>query len=210
MAAVVLLMAASCAAARIARAGDRHALWAASAMAFGMEWDIGFAALAVVPLLLWDARRLRIYAAATLAAFALLFALHAPGIPHAAPVGFADALTGVLAAHWLLAAGLLGSLAMLVAYFRLRRRGLLERDRLARVLAGIVAGQAATVLLAARWPSPQALDPALMLGGAAAAILWAMSRPILPPAAHRRLWWGVVVVALVLLLMMLLKGTGTG
>lgn len=78
----------------------------------------------------------------------------------------------------------------LSAYFRLRRRGLLQQDRFARLLALLLAVQGVAAALHS-WPA------ALMLAGPALAALWSLSRPLLPAPLHHRLWSGALAALLV-------------
>jgi len=217
--AVAGLAAASFAAARAERAGDRHALWAGVAMGFGIACKIHFVALGVVPLLLFDRRRFLLYAAATMLSFAAFFAPALPSLDiwldwlHRVVLGagaygegartvidpgrYPRAVWRLFSAKWFYTGGMVLSLAMLAAYFRLRRRGLVAPDRSARLLAGIVLGQFATQLLIAKHPAPHYMVPALMLTGPALAVLWRMSATILPPVGHRRAWAGLALAAVV-------------
>ncbi|MBI5165307.1 MAG: hypothetical protein HY985_15555 [Magnetospirillum sp.] len=206
--AVCLLAAVALAAARETRAGDRHAVLAGVAMGFGIACKIHFAALGLVPLLLFDRRRLVLYAGTSVAAF---LAFVAPAMPSweiwvdwlrrialssgaygegaqtvIDPGRYPRAVLRLFTGRPAMSAGIVASLLVLVAYVRLRRRGLLAQDRRVRLLAGIVLGQVAVVLSTAKQPVAHYLIPALALTGPALAILWAMTRPLLPAAAH--LW----------------------
>lgn len=93
------------------------------------------------------------------------------------------------------------SLIQLTLYFRLRRRGLIERDRMARLLAGSLLGQALAYGFA---PAV-----ALLLTAPALVALWRMSRRVLPMAIHRRAWSGLVLVLVVVqAARMLIPGLG--
>lgn len=83
------------------------------------------------------------------------------------------------------------SLLALSAYFRLRRRGLMQQDRFARLLALVLAVQGVTAALH-HWSA------ALALAGPAVAALWSLSRPLLPAPLHRRIWAGALGVLLVI------------
>lgn len=77
----------------------------------------------------------------------------------------------------------------LSAYFRLRRRALMQQDRFARLLALLLTVQGVAAMLH-QWPT------ALLLSGPALAALWSLSRPLLPPPLHRRVWTGALAVLL--------------
>lgn len=81
------------------------------------------------------------------------------------------------------------SLLALSVYFRLRRRGLMQQDRFARLMALVLAVQGVAVALH-QWTT------ALVMAGTALAALWSLSRPLLPMSLHHRIWIGVLVVLL--------------
>jgi hypothetical protein len=217
--AVAALMAAVFATARAPRPQDRHAVWLGIAMGFGIVCKVHFMALGVMPLLLLDRRRFFIYGAVTVAAILVFFSPALPSLdiflnfwgkvalgagaygsgaqtvidPHRYP----RAVAGLFSSKWYFTGGIVLSLLMLAAYFRLRRRGLIEADPLARVLAGILLGQFATVLLVAKQPAPHYMVPAFMLTGPAMAVLWVMSRRIFAATTHRRFWLGLAAVTVV-------------
>jgi hypothetical protein len=91
-------------------------------------------------------------------------------------------------------AAILASVAMLVIYFRLRRRGLMAQDRAARLVLGIVIAQVLVVLSVAKQPAAHYMIPALLLTGPALAALWSLSRPLMGGRAHLRLWGGALAV----------------
>ncbi len=216
--AVCGLMAAAFAAARPQGARDRDAIWAGVAMGFGIACKLHFVALGVLPLLLLDRRRFVLYAVTTTAAFLVFVAPALPSLDiwlgwiHRMAVGsgaygegaqtiidparYPHQVLRLFSARWFFTGGFIGSLLMLAAYFRLRRRALLPADPGARLLAGIVLAQIATVLLVAKQPAPHYMIPAMLLAGPALAVLWAMSGRILPVRAHTR-FWGVLAVAAV-------------
>ena len=219
--AVAGLMAAVFTAAKAPRLQDRHALWMGIAVGFGIVCKIHFVALGVVPLLLLDRRRFVLYALVSVASIVVFFAPAIPSIdifltfwgktilgagaygsgahtvidPHRYP----HDVMRLFSARWFFTGGMILSLMMLAAYFRLRRRGLLQADPLARMLAGIVLGQLASVLLVAKQPAPHYMLPAIMLAGPAYAVMWAMSKRVFPELGHRRFWAGLAVVMVVTL-----------
>jgi hypothetical protein len=217
--AVAGLAAASFAACRSEGRRDGPALWAGVAMGFGVACKIHFVALGVVPLLLFDRRRLGLYLAACAASLLLFVAPMLPSLDiwlgwmHRVILGAGDygagadtvidphryphAVLRLFSARWFFTGGIVVSTLMLAAYVRLRRRSLLPADPLAGLLVGTLLGEFATVLLVAKQPAPHYMVPALLLTGPQLAVLWAMSRPILSPGVHRRLWLGLAAVLVV-------------
>lgn len=150
---------------------DHHAGLTGLAVALGMAVYPGFAALALLPALLFDRRRFIVHGAAVVIGGALALAVP---LAVAAPTG-----------SWLLLAALAPPVAVvLAAYVRMRRRGLMQRDRRARLLAAMAAAQLLVVALS----GGRSLMPALLLGGPMLALLWPMTRPLAAPRTHRRLW----------------------
>lgn len=198
---------------------DRHAALAGIAMALGVACKVHFAVLGVIPLLLLDRRRFLIYVGVGAAA---LMVFVAPAIPSwhiwtgwisrmimgsgaygqgAATVidtaRYPHAVLKLFSSKLFFTAIFLASLVQLTAYVRMRRRGLVQQDKSARLLVGILAAQLLVVLSVAKQPAAHYLVPALMLTGPAMAALWSLSRPVLPPITHKRLWLGVALVLLV-------------
>lgn len=216
---VALLAAVCMAMVRRGRADDRLAALAGVVMAFGIACKIHFAALGVVPLLLMDRRRFAIYAGVTIAAFFVFIAPMLPswdiwmgwlkriflysgayGAGEATvidPARYPRAILKQFGSKLFFTAGFALSLVMLAAYFRLRRRGLLPADPLARLLAGIVVAQGLVVLSVAKQPAAHYMIPALVLTGPQLAILYVMSRRLIPAKAHWRAWATVAAVILV-------------
>lgn len=90
-------------------------------------------------------------------------------------------MTGLLLRQPTLAAAVVLSGLMLAAYFRLRRRGLMERDRTVRLLPPLLLLQAAALALGE--------EPlAALLALPALAVVLEASRPLLPAELHGRLW----------------------
>jgi len=216
----VALLAAICLSAVKAGGGrDRHALAAGAVMGFGIACKIHFVTLGLVPILLFDRRRLALYAGASVAGFLVFFAAALPsldiwfgwlrrialgsgaygaGAQTVIDTGrYPHAVIRLFSAKWFFTGTFAASALMLVAYVRLRRRGLLPPDPAARLLAGILLGQFATILLIAKQPAPHYMVPPMMLTGPALALLWATSRPLLPAIGHRRLWSVVAAVVVV-------------
>jgi len=198
---------------------DRHAVAAGVVVGFGIACKIHFAALGLVPILLFDRRRLALYIGASITGFLVFFATALPSLDIwldwlrrmalgsgaygtgaqtvIDPGRYPHAVIRLFAAKWFFTGAFAASLLILLAYARLRRRGLLPADPAARLLAGILMGQFATILLIAKAPAPHYMVPPMMLTGPTLALLWRMSRPILPAIGHRRLWALVAAAALV-------------
>lgn len=177
VAAIALLMVALMPLARGDKLTDSQGALAGAAIALSSVGDMAFALLAVVPVLLFDRRRFVAYG--TFGAIGLLIALAVPAAAAAAPVE----AWGVLVIVDVPIVVLLG------AYVRMRRRGLMARDRRARLATGILAAQALVVAAGAG-------VPALLLAGPALALLWPMSRCLGDARLHRRLWLaGLAVLA---------------
>lgn len=213
------LVAAGLATVRAERPANRHAVALGIAMGFGIACKLQFAALGLVPLFLLDARRLfLVYPAATVAAF-LVFV--APALPsadifleywgrvatHSGPFGTGEAaivdaarypraILKLFGSKIIMTATILAALVFLVLYVRVRRRGLLSRHKLARLLAGMVLAQIATVVMVAKQPAAHYLIPALLLTGPSLACLWCLTVPVSPARGHRRAW-ALVSAALV-------------
>ncbi len=208
--AVAGLAAASFAALRSGGRGNGPALWAGVAMGFGVATKIHFVALGVVPLLLFDSRRLGLYLAACAGSLLLFVAPMLPSLdiwlgwmhrvilgagaygagaetvidPHRYP----HAVLRLFSARWFFTGGVILSLLTLAAYVRLRRRSLLPADPAVRLLIGTLLGQVVSVLLIAKQPAPHYVIPAMLLTGPQMAVLWTMTRPILPALVYRRVW----------------------
>lgn len=180
-AASALLLAALLPLARGREPGDGHATLAGAAVAMGTVVEPGFAGLAVLPVLLFDRRRFLVYGPVVVAGIAAALVLARPA---AVPAP----------SWWLLAAVDAPVAVVLAAYVRMRRRGLMERDRRARLLAGILAAQA---LVAAATAGRDPM-PALLLAGPALALLWPMTLRLGDIRLRRRLWLaGMVMLAAV-------------
>lgn len=219
--AVAPLMAAALSAARAERVEDRHAIWLGLAIGFGMACKIHFIAMGLLPLFLLDRRRLfLVLPLATLAGF-LLFV--SPALPSwqifvdwwgraalssgaygtgAATVidttRYPRAFFNLFASKLIFSAVFLAGLAALAVYFRLRRRGLVEADPFARLLAGILLAQLATVVLIAKQSAAHYIVPAVMMTGPAMAALWVLTARMFPHRGHWRGWLAVAVLLVVL------------
>jgi hypothetical protein len=197
---------------------DRAAALAGIAMALGVACKVHFAVLGVVPLLLLDRRRFLIYVGIGAAALVVFVA---PAIPswkiwidwisrmilHSGAYGegaqtvidtqrYPRAVLKLFGSKIIFSAAILASLAMLAAYFRLRRRGLMAQDRSARLLAGVLVAQVLVVLSVAKQPAAHYMVPALLLTGPALVALWSLSRPLMP-RLHVRVWGGVLALLVV-------------
>ena len=211
--AVAGLAAACFAALRSEGRRDGPALWAGVAMGFGVACKIHFVALGVVPLLLFDRRRLGVYLAACAVSLLLFVAPMLPSLdiwldwmhrvilgagaygagadtvidPHAYPHN----VLRLFSARWFFTGGIIVSLLTLAAYVRLRRRSLLPADPAIRLLIGTLMGEVVLVLLVAKQPAPHYMIPALLLTGPQLAVLWRITRTFLPAHVHRRAWLGL-------------------
>ncbi|MBX9635618.1 MAG: hypothetical protein K2X44_11610, partial [Magnetospirillum sp.] len=195
---------------------DRHAALAGIAMALGIACKVHFAVLGVIPLLLLDRRRFLIYVGVGAAALAVFVA---PAIPSwdiwtdwikrmmlgSGAYGegaqtiintqrYPRAVLKLFASKLIFSAVILASLVQLIAYVRMRRRGLVPQDKFARLLVGLLAAQVLIVLSVAKQPAAHYLIPALLLSGPAMAALWSLSRPAMSPRNHLRLWLGVAFI----------------
>lgn len=160
---------------------NHHGALAGIALGLAVACDVRALVLAVVPLLLLNHRGLGIFVAMGAAMWGL-FTLS---------VGESAAtLPPLPSAPWVLGTVMAAALLPMVAYFRMRRRGLSAQDKSSRLLAGILAACLLTVL----WPSLS--TAAVLMSGPAMAASWSLSRPILPPGIHARLWLGMAVVPL--------------
>ncbi|MGE5515887.1 MAG: hypothetical protein ACM31D_08685 [Bacteroidota bacterium] len=199
---------------------DRAAALAGIAMALGVACKVHFAVLGVVPLLLLDRRRFLIYVGVGAAALVVFVAPALPSweiwvdwmkrmIMGSGAYGegaqtvintqrYPRAVLKLFGSKLIFSAVILASLALLAAYFRLRRRGLMAQDRFARLAFGILLAQVLVVLSVAKQPAAHYMVPALLLSGPALVALWSLSRPLLSAHAHLRLWGGVLALLLVL------------
>lgn len=217
--AVALLAALCFAIVRANKAEDRHAIGLGLVMGFGIACKIHFVALGLLPLLLLDRRRLILYGLASAAALLVFVAPALPsfdiwlgwmkrivlgsgayggGAPTVIDPGrYPRAVLKLFGSKPILIATTAGALYCLGAYFRLRRRSLIPADPMARLLAGILLAQLATILLIAKQPAPHYMVPVLMLCGPALAGLWVMSKVWAAPLWHRRVWAALGLVLLV-------------
>ncbi|CAA7613962.1 conserved membrane hypothetical protein [Magnetospirillum sp. UT-4] len=223
IAAAALLAAAAFSAARAGRTSDRHAVLMGVALGFGIACKVQFAALGLVPLFLLDGRRLLVVYPAAIAASVLVFT--APALPnidlfldlwgriltHSGAYGgggegivdpgrYPRAVLKMFSSKLILSATLLAAAAVLVLYVRLRRRGLMEADPLARVLAGLALAAVSTFVMVAKQPAAHYLVPALMLTGPMLAALWGLTRTLAPARGHGRAWSAVAAVLVLLTL----------
>lgn len=220
--ATCLLVVACLRAVRRGPADSGAAIRAGLVMGFGIAVKLQFVALGVVPLFLFDRRRLfLVYPAASVAAFLVstLPAWPSAGlfvdywtrvITHAGPFGagaaqvvdtsrYGHTVVKIFGSKILFSLTIVATLVLLAAYARARRRGAIAADRTSRLAAGMILGQLATVVLIAKQSAAHYLIPALMLTGPTLAVLWHLSRPWRgSPAVHRRAW-AVVSAVLVAL-----------
>jgi len=195
---------------------DRHAGWLGAAIGFGIACKMQFLALGLVPLFMLDRRRLLlVLPLATIAGF-LVFT--APAFPsrdiwfdwvgrmvlHSGAYGagattvvdtgrYPKAIIGLFGSKLIFTAVFVASLLALAGYARLRRRGLLAAEPLARLLAGILCAQAFLILIIAKQAAAHYMVPALMLTGPSLAILWVLSAKVFPVRSHGRVWLGLGV-----------------
>ncbi|OAN52203.1 hypothetical protein A6A04_00425 [Paramagnetospirillum marisnigri] len=216
--AAALLVAVGFAALRAERCRDGHAVLAGLVMGFGICCKIHFMALGVLPLFLFDRRRVVVYAGVTLLSFGLFFApalgsldiwldwLHRVFLGAGAygdgpqtviePGKYVRAIWRLFSAKWFYTGAVILSLSLLLVHGLALRSGRAAPDRRTRLLLGLVAAAFATHVLIAKQPAPHYMVPALMLTGPMLALLWAISRESVP----ERLWrpaWAVLGVVLV-------------
>lgn len=214
--AVALLVAALMPLTRARPPEDRHAAFAGIAVALGIACKVHFVVLGIVPLLLLDRRRFLIYAGTGAAALVVFVAPMLPSwdiwtgwigrmIVGSGAYGegaqtvidtarYPKAVGKLFGSKLVMTATLVLGMVQLALYVRLRRRGLIERDRTARLLAGILVAQVLVVLSVAKQPAAHYLVPALLLTGPALACLYLMSRRVMPARPHDRVWLGLAVV----------------
>ena len=200
---------------------DRQVGWLGLALGFGIACKIQFVALGLVPLFILDRRRLFLVLPLTTAAGFLFF--FSPALPsldiflgwwtkvltHSGAYGTGDAgvvasgrypkaVLALFGSKIVFTIGVVLSLFALAGYVRLRRRGLIAADKLAGLLAGMVAAEVFTILVVAKQPAAHYLVPALLLTGPSLAILFVLSAKVFPPRPHLRVW-SVLGLALVVL-----------
>lgn len=219
--AACFLVAAALAVARAEKQGDRHALWLGVAMGFGIAIKLQFAVLGVVPLLLLDRRRLfLVYPMATIAAF---FVFVAPALPsyeifldwwtrvltHSGAYGTGEAsvidpgkfprtVMKIFGSKIIFTITIIAMLVVLAAYVRMRRRGVMAANPLARLAVGMILAQVLTVIVVAKQSAAHYLIPALMLTGPTLAVLWHITAQATDPLWHRRAWQGVATLLVLL------------
>lgn len=215
------LVAAALAAARAERPSDRQAVLLGLAMGFGIAIKLQFAVLGVVPLLLLDRRRLLVvYPVVTIVSF---FVFVAPALPsydifldwwarvltHSGAYGTGAAtvvdpgryprtILKIFGSKIIFTLTILAMLVVLAAYVRMRRRGVLAANPLARLAVGMILAQILTVVVVAKQSAAHYLIPALMLTGPTLAVLWHVTAQATDPTWHRRVWRGMAVVLAVL------------
>ncbi|TAN60993.1 MAG: hypothetical protein EPN20_13115 [Magnetospirillum sp.] len=212
--AVCLLMVAALRAARAEALNDRHAGWLGVAIGFGIACKMQFLALGLVPLFLLDRRRL--FVVLPLATVAGFLVFTSPAIPsrdiwfdwvgrmvlHSGAYGagaatvvdagrYPKAIIGLFGSKLIFSIVFFASLLSLAGYARLRRRGLIRPEPLARLLAGILCAQVFLILIIAKQAAAHYMVPALMLTGPSLAILWVLSGKVFPVRPHRRVWIGL-------------------
>lgn len=219
--AVVFVLVAALRAARAERLTDQHAGWIGLALGFGIACKIQFAALGLVPLFILDRRRLfLVLPLATIAGFFIFFAPALPSwdifvgwwakiLTHSGAYGTGDAsvvqagrypkaIIGLFGSKILFTLTIALSLFALAGYVRLRRRDLVPADKLAGLLAGLVAAEIFTVLAVAKQPAAHYLVPALMLTGPSLAVLFVLSARVFDSRRHLRAWSAIgAVLALI-------------
>lgn len=219
--AACFLIAAALKAAKADKLEDRHAVLLGVAMGFGIAIKLQFAVLGVVPLLLLDRRRLfLVYPATTIVAF---FVFVAPALPsydifldwwgrvltHSGAYGTGEAsvvdprqypraILKIFGSKIIFSATIVAMLVVLVAYFRMRRRGVMAANPLARLSVGMILAQVLTVIVVAKQSAAHYLIPALMLTGPTLAVLWHITAQATDPKRHQRVWQGVGLILLVL------------
>lgn len=215
--AVPLLVIAALAVAKADRPSDRHVGWLGLAIGFAIACKLHALALGLVPVFLLDRRRLfLVLPLATIAGFLISVSPVLPSydiffdwwgkvLSHRGAYGTGEAgvvdvghypraIKGLFGSKLLFTVVLAASLLALAGYARLRRRGLVPADPLARLLAGMVLAQLATVLIVAKQSAAHYMVPAVLLTGPELAILFHLSTKVFPAAAHRRVWAVLAVV----------------
>ena len=211
------LVAGALALAKADKPADRHAVWLGVAIGFGTAIKLQFAVLGLVPLLLLDRRRLfLIYPLACALSFFVFVAPALPSYPifldwwgrvltHSGAYGTGSASV-VDAAHYphtilkifgskiIFTLTILANLVVLAAYARMRRRGVLAANPMARLVVGMILAQIATVIVVAKQSAAHYLIPALMLTGPELAALWLLTVEVSKPVNHRRVWMAVAAV----------------
>lgn len=218
--AVALLMVVALKVAEAERQEDRLAGWLGLAIGFGIACKLQFVAMGLVPLFLLDRRRLfLVLPLATVAGFLIFVSPAIPSYPlflgwwgkvltHSGAYGtggagvvdagrYHRAVIGLFGSKLLFSIGFGLSLLTLAGYARLRRRGVIERQQLARLLAGMVLAQLATVLIVAKQSAAHYMVPALLLTGPELAVIWVLSAQVFPVVSHRRVWLGLGAVLIV-------------
>ena len=216
-----LLVVAALSAARAEKLHDRHALWLGIALGFGTAIKMQFAVMGLVPLFLLDRRRLfLIYPLASMAGFFLFVAPALPSyaifldwwgriLTHSGAYGtgaaavvdtarYPHAIVKLFGSKIIFSLTILALLVVLTAYVRMRRRGLLPANPLARLAVGMILAQTATVLVVAKQSAAHYLIPALMLTGPSLAVLWHMTAQATNPVRHQRIWRGLAAVLVLL------------
>lgn len=200
---------------------DRQVGWLGLALGFGIACKIQFAALGLVPLFILDRRRLfLVLPLSTVAGFLIFFSPALPSadifigwwakiLTHSGAYGSGEAGVVQPGRYWKAIIGLFGSkiifsvvivlsLFALAGYVRLRRRGLIPADRMAGLLAGMVAAEVLTILAVAKQPAAHYLVPALLLTGPSLAILFVLSAKVFQPRPHLKVW-GALGLILILI-----------
>lgn len=218
--AAALLIAAIMPMVRDRRPDDRSAALAGIVMALGVACKVHFAVLGVIPLLLLDRRRLLIYIGVGAVALAVFIA---PAIPSweiwvkwmgglimgsgaygqgpetvIDPTRYPQAIRKIFSSKLFFTVVIVLSVIQMVAYVRMRRRGLITQDWHARLLVGLIAAQILVVLSVAKQSAAHYLIPGLMLTGPSLAALWSLSRQGIRPRIHRRTWLGIAALLAIL------------
>ncbi len=212
------------AALRVAKAEtltDRQVGWLGLALGFGIACKIQFVALGLVPLFILDRRRLfLVLPLSTAAGFLIFFSPALPSLDiflgwwakiltHSGAYGtgeagmvqsgrYSKAVIGLFGSKIIFTIVIGLSLFALGGYARLRRRDLIGPDKLAGLLAGLVAAEVFTILAVAKQPAAHYLVPALLLTGPSLGILFVLSGKVFPSRPHLRAW-GVIGLALVII-----------
>lgn len=200
---------------------DRQVGWLGLALGFGIACKIQFAALGLIPLFILDRRRLfLVLPLSTAAGFLIFFSPALPSLDiflgwwakiltHSGAYGsgeaglvqlgrYPKAIIGLFGSKIIFTVVIVLSLFALAGYVRLRRRGLIEADKLAGLLAGMVAAEVLTILAVAKQPAAHYLVPALLLTGPSLAILFVLSGKVFPPRPHLRVWSALGLVLILI------------
>ncbi|MBR9972153.1 hypothetical protein [Magnetospirillum sulfuroxidans] len=193
--ATALVLAVALAAAQADMPRDRHGVLVGIIIGLSLWVTPSAAVLGLLPILLLDRRRLLV--AGSIAAFIAVLMVSAPPLfpaeegqflSSAVHQSYSQALLRILFSRIIFTLALIATLVVLVGYFRMRRRGLLAANALARLAAGMILAQIAALFLAAGQAYPHGLTLALLLTGPTLAASWHITAQASTPHGHQRAW----------------------